>query len=96
MANYEAGINYFDGNKIPKNAVIRYRQDGDVFTKFGGGAKKLKDYFIDKKIPVRERDFIPLIAYNNEVLVVLGVEISETVKITSDTEYIIKAKMIKE
>ena len=95
-ANYESGINYFDGNKIPKNAVIRYRQDGDVFTKFGGGAKKLKDYFIDKKIPVRERDFIPLIAYNNEVLVVLGVEISETVKITSDTEYIIKAKMIKE
>lgn len=95
-ANFEKGVNCFDGSKISKNAVIRYRRDGDVFTKFGSGEKKLKDYFIDKKIPVKERDFIPLIAVGNEVLVVLGVEISEKVKITSETEYIIKTTIIKE
>ena len=32
----------------------RSLSDGDIFKKFGGGTKKLKDYLIDKKIPVSE------------------------------------------
>ena len=86
----------FDGDKIPVDAVIRTRRDGDVFTKFGGGTKKLKDFFIDKKIPVRERDFIPVIATGNKILVVLGVEISDDVKITNNSTNVIKATLIKE
>ncbi|OKZ57864.1 MAG: hypothetical protein BHV97_02300 [Clostridium sp. CAG:349_48_7] len=30
----------FDLSKIPAGAVIRTREDGDVFTKFSGGTKK--------------------------------------------------------
>ena len=69
-----------DYDKLPTNCVIRYRQEGDIFVKFGGGKKKLKDFFIDKKIPQRKRDFIPLIAHENMVYVVLGIEVSELVK----------------
>lgn len=80
----------FDADKIPKTSQVRLRKNGDVFTKFGGGTKKLKDYFIDKKIPVKERDFIPVIANGNEILVIFGVEISDKVKITPQTKNILQ------
>lgn len=80
----------FDLSKIPAGAVIRTREDGDVFTKFSGGTKKLGDYFTDKKIPKRERDEIPLVAIGKDVLIVVGTEISDKVKINEITkpEYI--------
>lgn len=75
---------YIDYRKVPKEARWRYREDGDVFEKFGGGTKKLKSFLIDRKIPVRLRDYIPVLAYENEVYVVAGVEISEKVRVDTD------------
>lgn len=71
----------FDVDKLPQNCVFRTRRQGDVFTKFGGGTKSLKKYLIDKKIPQRQRDDLLLLASGNEVLVIVGVEISDTVRI---------------
>lgn len=78
----------FDSDKIPQSAVIRFMKTGDRFRKFGGGSKSLGDYFTDKKIPVRLRKKIPLIADGNEVLAVCGVEISDGIKITEETQKI--------
>ena len=75
-----------DEKKLPKDAKWRSRQTGDVFAKFGSGEKKLKDYFIDKKIPNANRDEIPLLASGNEVFCVLGYEISERVKVDKNTK----------
>ena len=72
-----------DYNKLD-GAVLRFRRDGDMFTQFGGKQKKLKQYFIDNKIPKRLRDRIPLICKGSEVLVIVGVQISDSVK-QSDT-----------
>ena len=80
-AKLEENALYFDYRKVPKTARWRYREEGDVIEKFGGGTKKLKSFFIDKKIPVRLRDYIPVLADENEVYVVAGVEISEKVKV---------------
>ncbi len=77
----ENGALYFDNRKLPKGTKWRYREEGDVFEKFGGGTKKLKSFLIDKKVPVRLRDFIPVLAYGNEVFVVAGIEVSEKVKV---------------
>lgn len=76
----------FDLSAIPENAVIRYRREGDRFTKFGGGTKSLGDYLTDKKIPARVRGKLPLVACGNEVLIICGVEISDRVKVTERTE----------
>ena len=84
----------FDKDKIPKNAIIRTRRDGDVFKKFGSGTKKLKDFLIDKKIPRYSRDTIPLLAVDNEILIVFNVEISETIKIDDTTKNVLYAKII--
>lgn len=66
-------------------ATLRFRRDGDTFVPFGGGRKKLKQYFIDKKIPRRVRDRIPLVCRGSEVLVAVGLEISDSVKLTDAT-----------
>ncbi len=75
-----------DYNKIPKNAIWRYRKDGDIFTKFGGGTKSLSDYLIDEKIPARLRTYLPVLASGNEILIIAGVEISDKVKVTDETK----------
>ncbi len=75
----------FDGDKIPKSASIRRKQEGDIFKKFGGGTKKLKDYLIDKKIPRFSRDDLLVLADKNKVLIIFGVEISDDVKVTEST-----------
>lgn len=84
---------YVDLDKIPSNAIIRFRKDGDKFKKFGGGEKNLSDYFIDKKVSKRKRDYIPVVASGNKVLVVLGVEISDAVKVTQETKNVARIKI---
>ncbi len=83
LGEYDHLIDY---NKVPKDAVWRYRKDGDVFEKFGGGTKSLSDYLIDKKVPARLRTYLPVLASGNEILVIAGVEISEKVKIDDTTK----------
>ncbi len=81
---------YFDLDKIPSSAVIRQKADGDVFTKFGGGTKKLSDYLTDLKIPLRLRDGLPILADGNDVLCIVGVAISDKIKVDETTKNIIK------
>lgn len=81
----QSGKQIFDADKIPYDAVFRLRRDGDVFKPYKSGTKKLKEYFIDKKIPQRLRGKIPLLCSGNEVLIVGGIEVSDNVKITEKT-----------
>ena len=89
--NREPSINglLIDMDKVPEGAIWRMRKEGDVITKFGGGTKKLKAYMIDKKIPARLRDYIPVLASGSEVLVVAGVDISEKLRVTDSSEKIV-------
>ncbi len=86
---------YFDSKKLPKTAKWRYREDGDIFQKFGGGTKKLKSFLIDRKVPSRIRDFIPVLADGNEVFVIAGVEISEKVRVDDGATTCVKLKVEK-
>ena len=79
-----------DADKIPKSAVIRFKKPCDKFTKFGGGTKSLSDYLTDKKIPLRLRDSIPVIADGSDVLVVFGIAVSDKVKVDKNTKTIIE------
>ncbi len=79
---------YLDGDLLPKDIVWRFRKEGDIFEKFGGGRKKLKSFLIDKKVPARLRDKIPVLANNDEVFVVGGIEISNKVKLSDDSKNI--------
>ena len=80
---------YVDKDKIPKNAIFRFREEGDVIQSFGGGEKTLKKFFNEKKIPVEERDYLPLLAYGKEVYAICGVEISKELKVDENTKCVL-------
>ena len=54
------------------------------------GSKKLKDIFIDMKIPKEVRDEIPLIVFDDDIAWVLDVKLSNIYKVTNETENILK------
>ena len=87
---------YIDKDKIKGSLVIRNRVAGDVFSPIGlKGSKKLKEYFIDEKIPREERDLMPLIADEREIIWVIGKRISENYKITPNTKNIIHIRVLR-
>ena len=81
---------FYDPDKLPKDAVWRFRQNGDVFSKFGGGTKKLKDYLIDIKYPQRMRSVLPVLASDNEVYIIANVAISSKIKVDENSKRIYK------
>lgn len=86
-----------DSDKLPTTARWRFRKEGDVFSPLGlGGTKKLKEYFIDKKIPQRMRSEIPVLADGNRILVVADIEIAEELKVTENTERFYKINYHKD
>ena len=85
---------WFDYDKIKSTLMIRFRQTGDrIIINEQGGRKKLKDYFIDEKIPKEQRDQIPLLCCEQDVLWVLGGRISEAYKVTKETQTILKIQI---
>lgn len=80
-----------DADKLPQNAVFRFRREGDKIKRFGGGTKSLKKFFNEKEISPKEREKIPLIAEKDgqEVFAVCGAEISERVKVDETTKSVL-------
>lgn len=90
-------IKYFDADKIKGDIKLRYRKEGDRFTSLGmNGSKKLKDIFIDMKVPKSSRDNIPLICFGDDIAWIVGYRISEKYKIDRNTKYILEVKIESE
>ncbi len=85
---------YADLEKVSKTAIIRTKREGDSFTKFGGGTKSLGDYLTDKKIPLRERVSLPILADGGEILAILGIAISDKIKVDEKTEKVVKLELL--
>ena len=84
-------IKFFDYDKIEEGIIIRNRKDGDKMVPIGmKGTKKLKDIFINSKIPKEIRDIIPIVCFDEKIAWVVGVKVSEQFKVTSNTKQILK------
>ena len=84
-------IKLFDYDNIEKEIEIRYRRDGDKIVPLGmNGSKKLKDIFIDLKIPREDRNNIPIICFDIKISWILGYKTSQLFKVTQDTKNILK------
>lgn len=72
------GVAVFDAEKISAPLAVRNRRAGDRFHPAGaGGTKKLKDFFIDSRVPRRVRDRVPLLISEDEILWVVGYRTDE-------------------
>ncbi|MBR6766835.1 MAG: tRNA lysidine(34) synthetase TilS, partial [Clostridia bacterium] len=69
-----------------EGAVVRTRRNGDRIRPLGSGEKLLSDYFTDRKIDRPLRDFVPLIAKDNNILWAAGIGISEDACIQSSMD----------
>jgi len=90
-------MKWFDYDKIENTLKLRARKTGDFLQINSlGQRKKLKDYFIDLKVPKEERDRVPLVADGSHILWILGYggRISEKYKITDQTKKILSMKLI--
>ena len=79
---------FIDLDKIPAEAEIRTINEGDIFTKFNGQKKSVKKFLTDKKLNKTQRKNLIVIAVDNQVLAVFGVEISPMLKIDKSTKNI--------
>ncbi len=90
-------IKWFDYDKINSHVFWRHRQPGDYIVT-AAGRSLLKDFLIKQKIPQRKRDsLILLVREENEVLWVMGDDISRinTEDMTDeDTKKILEARVI--
>lgn len=88
-------INYFDYDKIINGIIkLRARCNGDSIIPLGmKGRKKLKDLFIDLKIPKEKRDEIPIIIFGEEIAWIVGYRSSDSFKVTKDTKEILEIRV---
>ncbi len=91
----DTDIGYMDESKLSEKLIVRYRKRGDTFFPVNApGRKKLKDIFINSKIPAAQRDGIPLIESDGEIVFVPGIRCSECVRVDKDTVCIIEMEFI--
>lgn len=83
-----------DYDLVKGNAVVRNRRVGDFIIPCGmTGSKKIKDIFIDLKIPAEERDKKLIITDDENILYVEGFRIHNNYKVTSSTNNILNIKI---
>lgn len=85
----EKNAKVFDFKKIKGGVVIRNREQGDKI-KLAVGSKKVKDLFIDLKIPKEDRCRVPLLADDDGIMCVGDYRLSEDYKIDSNTREVLK------
>ncbi len=73
-----------------EEVMVKYRWEGAKFYPQGAsGGKKLKDFFIDNKIPHHKRDTWPLVTINDIIIWVVGLRVNEKFKVRETTRNIL-------
>jgi tRNA(Ile)-lysidine synthase len=79
----------FDGAHLPHKLVVRNFRHGDLFQPLGmAGHKKVKELFIEKRVPLSVRATLPLLATGEEILWIPGYGRSEIGKVGPQTSKI--------
>jgi tRNA(Ile)-lysidine synthetase-like protein len=86
----------FDADKLPNDAVFRFREEGDYIQSFGG-KKTLKKFFNEREIDPKERAWLPLLAHptQKQVYIICGVEISKEICVDEATSRVLYITMKK-
>lgn len=75
-----------DADLVPFPLTIRHVRPGDRFRPLGmARSKKVGDFFTDRRVPVRLRQHVPLLAGRDGVVWVVGHRIDDRVKVTAAT-----------
>ena len=96
FSNQDPYTAYVDRDKLPAHFMFRTRYTGDRIAPLGScGSKKLKDYFIDKKLTREEREKTPLLADGNRIIWAVGHVIGDDYKVDDTTKRILRMNYIR-
>jgi tRNA(Ile)-lysidine synthase len=85
---------YFDPRTVPFPWTLRTFRDGDRFHPFGmGGTRKVKDFFIDRKISLLLRRRLPLLFSGKELIWVCGLRVSESGRVQPGTREVAEVEI---
>jgi tRNA(Ile)-lysidine synthase len=77
---------YCDAEKVSFPLQVRSFRTGDRFYPLGApGRKKLGDFFTDQKIPVAQRNRIPILTDRQGIIAILGLRLDQRAAITPGT-----------
>jgi tRNA(Ile)-lysidine synthase len=87
---------FFDLDQLELPLLVRSRVTGDRMQPYGlNGTKKVKDMFIDAKIPPSQRDAVPLIVdAKGQVLWIPGLRHSNHAPVQTETVHMLHMKLI--
>ncbi len=82
---------WLDTERAGGQLFVRTRRPGDCFRPLGmRGRRKLKDFFIDLKVPPSHREELPLVVGEKGVLWVVGYRISAEVRLTEESREVLR------
>lgn len=82
---------WFDYDIIKSTVKIRHREPGDYITiDKAGNTQKLKQYFVNEKIPQEMRDGIWLVADEHHIMWIVGYRQNQNYQVTDDTRRILE------
>ena len=85
---------FFDRDCLQFPLVVRNFRPGDRFSPLGlDGTKKLKKFFSDNKISIRQRKKCPLLLSGDKIIWVAGHRIDNSVKLSRQTRRVIMAEL---
>jgi len=83
-----------DADAVSAPIEVRGPRPGDRIRPLGSaGSRKLKEIFIDRKVPARERPWRPLLVCGERIIWVGGLLIAEEVKVTEWTKRFLRFSM---
>ncbi len=86
-------IEYIDRDAVGNKFSIRSWHEGDWFIPLGmRDRKKVSDFFIDQKIPLFEKQTVPILFSDENIVWICGKRLDNRYKIKPKTKYIIKLK----
>ena len=93
-SGFEAAFDLDAVRRAEGSLQVRNFRPGDRFRPLGmAGHKKLKDLFIEKKVPRSRRRTLPLLLAGEEILWVPGCARSDFARVESDTELVWRVKL---
>ncbi|MCG6878974.1 MAG: tRNA lysidine(34) synthetase TilS [Deltaproteobacteria bacterium] len=94
VKNASQWIAHLDGDRITYPLMMRCFTPGDRFVPLGmTGHKKLKDFFVDQKIPIHVRKRIPLLCRGEDLVWVCGLRLDERFKVRPETKKVIRISL---
>ncbi|HBG07328.1 MAG: tRNA lysidine(34) synthetase TilS [Geobacteraceae bacterium GWC2_58_44] len=88
-------VAYLNPEKAPFPWLLRGFAPGDRFTPLGmSGAQKVKDLFINEKIPHNERGRVPLLVSCGRIICVLGVRMGDHARLTAATGAALRVEIL--